>query len=93
MPETRQVVFTHRELAEILVHSQGITEGFWGIYVKFGLQAANVGTSSEDLIPAAVLPVLEIGIQRFEKENRLTVNAAELRPSRTRRSRRQTGTN
>src|SRR6266567_1854572 len=78
MPEATQIVFKHRELVEILLKAQGIREGIWGLYVRFGLGAQNVGVTEADLNPTAIIPVLEIGLQKFEKENNLSVDAAKV---------------
>ncbi len=59
---------------------QGIHEGIWGIYIRFGIKGANIGEQSGDLSPAAIVPVLDIGIQRFENESNLTVDAAQVNP-------------
>jgi hypothetical protein len=32
------------------------------------------------LLPAAIVPILEIGLQKFDKETNLSVNAAEVNP-------------
>jgi hypothetical protein len=80
MPEATQIVFKHKELAEILVKSQGIHDGIWGLFVRFGIGAMNVGASDADLQPAAIVPVLEIGLQKFEKETNLSVDAAKVNP-------------
>jgi len=80
LAEVRQVVFSHKEVVEALVRKQGLTEGIWGLYVEFGIGAANVGTSHEqpDLLPAAIVPIVKIGLQRYESENNLAVDAATL---------------
>ncbi|MGH9692478.1 MAG: hypothetical protein ACRD4C_15615 [Candidatus Acidiferrales bacterium] len=80
MGEPTQISFRHSELAEILVKKQGIHEGVWGIYVKFGLQATNAGPTETELTPAALVGVMEIGIQKFDKESNLTVDAAKINP-------------
>lgn len=80
MPETTQIAFSHKEVVEALLRKQGIHEGIWGIYVKFGIQAANIGASSADLVPAAIIPVMNIGLQRFEEENNLAVDAGKVNP-------------
>ncbi len=80
MPEATQIIFKHKELAEILVKQQRIHEGIWGLYVRFGLGAQNVGVSDADLNPTAIIPVLEIGLQKFEKETNLSVDAAKVNP-------------
>lgn len=81
MPETKQITFTYQELVEMMVRKLGISEGLWGIYVKFGIAAANAGPGSEELKPTAIVPVLEIGIQRMEEPSNLTVDAAEMAKS------------
>ncbi|MFZ3342957.1 MAG: hypothetical protein WA213_18895 [Terriglobales bacterium] len=80
MPEATQIVFKHKELAEMLVKAQGIHDGIWGLFVRFGIGAMNVGASDADLQPAAIVPVLEIGLQKFEKETNLSVDAAKVNP-------------
>ena len=80
MPEPTQVLFSHKELVTVLIKSQGLHEGIWGLYVKFGLKAVNSGASDADLQPTAMIPVLGIGLQRFEEVNGLSVNAAEVNP-------------
>jgi hypothetical protein len=81
MAEAKVVTFTYQELAEMMVRKLGLSEGLWGIYVRFGLQATNVGPGPEDLRPAAIVPVLEIGLQRVDEPSSLTVDAAELMKS------------
>jgi len=78
MAEAKQIGFTYQELAELMIRKAGVTEGLWGIYLKFGIAGANVGQTPEDVTPAAIVPVLEIGLQRFEEPSRLTVNASEI---------------
>jgi hypothetical protein len=80
MAEASQIVFKFPELAEILVTRQDIHEGHWGIFLRFGLAATNVNSPTGDLLPSAIVPVIEIGIQRFDEPNNLTVNAAEVNP-------------
>src|SRR4051794_29320964 len=82
MPEVRNITFSHEELAQILVREHDLHEGLWAIYLEFGLAAANINLVSEDnLTPAAIVPVVKIGIQRFDEPNSLTVDAAEVNPA------------
>lgn len=78
MPEPEVLKFTFKEVAELMVRQAGLTEGLWGLYVRFGIAAANTGTSLEDLKPTAIVPVLELGLQRFSEPSALTVDAAEI---------------
>jgi hypothetical protein len=81
MAETRQIAFKHTEIVEMMLKKQDIHEGIWGLFVKFGLQATNVGADDRSLMPAAIVPLLEIGLQRFEKLNNLSVDAAQVNPA------------
>ena len=82
MAEVKNYLFTYKEVAEALIKKQGIHEGLWGIYMEFGIGAANIPTdpSGQALLPAAIVPVAKIGIQRFDKASPLTVDAAEVNP-------------
>jgi hypothetical protein len=81
MSEIKTVEFSHKEVAEALVHFNEIHEGLWGISLRFGIQGANIGASpGGDLTPAAIVPILSIGLQRFDKPNNLTVDAAIVNP-------------
>ena len=81
MAEATQIVFKHKEVTEALIKKQGIREGIWGLYLKFGIQGLNIGPNDESLVPAALVPVLEIGLQKFEKENNIAVDAAKVNPA------------
>ena len=80
MAESSQFTFSHKEVAEALVKQQGIHKGVWGILVKFGISGANIGVNDSTLVPAAVVPVLEIGLRVFDEENSLSVDAAKVNP-------------
>lgn len=88
MAEAKQITFSYKELAEILVKQQGIHEGLWGVFLRFGIRGANIGHTPEELLPAAVVPVIEIGIQKFDEPSRLTVDAAVVNPARSKQTRR-----
>lgn len=82
MVEVQIISFTNREIAEMIVKKQNLHEGLWGISIEFGLSAANVHTTPdpENLLPAAIIPVVKIGLQRFSTPNSLTVDAAVVNP-------------
>jgi len=81
MAEATQLVFSHKEVATALVKAHGLHEGIWGLYVKFGIAGVNVGMTPSEMNPAAIVPILEIGLQRFEAENNIAVNAAMVNPA------------
>jgi hypothetical protein len=80
MPEAKNIAFSFKEIAELMVKQQGIQDGYWGIFVRFGITATNIGANEADLRPAAIVPLMEIGLQKFEEQNNLSVNAAEVNP-------------
>lgn len=81
MPEMKQVVFSHKEVAEALIRYNDIHEGLWGLYVEFGLAGANVVQPGGDLNPAAVVPIVKLGLQRFEEPSNLTADASIVNPA------------
>lgn len=84
MAEREKKQFTHVELAEILVKHSGIHEGHWGLFVEFGLGAANLPIAGPDgalsVKPTAMVPVNVIGIQKFDEPAPITVDAAKVNP-------------
>jgi len=80
MAEPTQIIFTYKEVAEALLKQEHIHEGVWGLYIEFNIGAANVGPDKESLRPAAIVQILKIGLQKFEEENNLSVNAAHVNP-------------
>jgi hypothetical protein len=85
MAETKVYTFDHKEVATALIKYQDIHEGLWHIYIEFGIQGANIATGSDGqtLIPAAIIPITKIGIQRSAKETSLTVDASAVNPQKT----------
>ena len=91
MPEATQIVYSHKELTELILRDRGITSGHWAIYMKFRLMGANVGLEEGDLNPVAMTFVDSIGVTRVPDPNPLSVDASKLR-ERRRVSRRATKT-
>jgi hypothetical protein len=82
MGEASLISFSYKEVAEALVKKQGLHEGIWGLFIKFGISGANFGPTADDVKPTAIIPVLEIGLQKMEKENNISVDAARVNPER-----------
>lgn len=82
MPEIKNFTFDHKEIAEAIIKHQDIHEGLWGVYIEFGIVGANInqGPGEGNLLPAAIVPVMKIGIQRFDKPSSLTVDASKVNP-------------
>jgi hypothetical protein len=80
MADTAQIVFSHKEVVEALLKQEGIHAGIWGLFVKFGIGGANVGENAGSVNPAAIVPILELGLQRFQEETNISVDAAKVNP-------------
>ena len=85
MAEHRQIVFTHQEVAEMLVKKEGIHEGFWGVYFELSLAGGVIpspptGTGTA-ITPAAMVLINKVGILRFDQPNSLTVDASKVNPA------------
>jgi hypothetical protein len=80
MPETSQIVFSHKEVVELMLKQQGIHEGIWGLFVKFSLGASNVGPTQSEVLPAAIVAITEVGLQKFEQETNISVDATKVNP-------------
>jgi len=68
MAEAKQYVFSYKEIVEALIKKEGIHEGLWGVVMRFGIQGANIAGQepNEPVLPVAIVPILEIGIQRVD---------------------------
>lgn len=80
MAEATEFSFTYKEIVEALVKKQGLHEGIWMLNVEMGLQGANVGPDDNRLVPAALVPLVKMGIKRADKLTSLSVDAAVVNP-------------
>jgi hypothetical protein len=81
MPETNQLIFSFKEIATLLVKASDIHEGIWGVFVNFGIQANNIGPTESELRPSAIIPILQFGLMKVDKETNLSVDAAKVNPA------------
>lgn len=80
MPESQNITFTHSQVSEALIKYHNIHEGLWGLYVVFGISATNAGPSQDEINPAAIVPILKLGLQKFDRPNNMTADAAVVNP-------------
>ena len=81
MAEVTQYSFSHQEVVESLLRYHGIHEGEWMLRIEFGLAASNIGPSQDQLMPAAVVGILKLGIQKADSPSNLSVDAAKVNPA------------
>lgn len=83
MADAERFGFSHKEVVEALIKKQGLHSGVWGLYVEFGLAATNAGPDAQSLNPAAVVPILKIGLQAMKEESSLSVDAEKVNPKKS----------
>lgn len=74
--------FSHKEVVEALIKQQGLHHGIWMLSVQFGIGAANVQNPENalDINPAAIIPIVSIGLQKKKEINPLAVDASVVNP-------------
>ena len=80
--QVEEYQFSHKEVVEALIKKQDLREGIWMLQIKFGIGAANVQNpdAEEQVVPAAIVPIVAIGLQKQEKINALALDAAVVNP-------------
>jgi len=77
MPEVEQLLYTHKELTELMLRDRGITSGHWAIFVKLRLLGGNTEVEGATY-PAAITLIDGIGLQRTVASFPLAVDASEV---------------
>ncbi len=81
MAEPTQFSFSYKEVVTALLKQQGIHEGIWTLQVSYGIAAINAGPNANELSPAAIVPLVGIGIQKGTEVNNLSVDASIVNPA------------
>lgn len=85
MPEINSYNFKHKEVLEALIKKADLHDGKWQLTMTFGLAAANMGPSPDEIVPGAAVAVTGIGLVRAQEESppALTADAAVVNPAST----------
>ena len=89
MAEKKETIkFNQKELVEMLIEREALHEGHWGVMLEFGIGGGMLPfpLGGDNVVPAAIVPVLNIGIQRFDESTPYTVDAAEVNPKKKKSS-------
>lgn len=80
--QVEEFKFSFREIVEALIKQQGLHEGIWMLAVQFGIGAANIQDPEKgtDPVPAAIVPIISIGLQKKPELNPLAVDASVVNP-------------
>ena len=75
-----EIKFSYKEVAEALIKKRDLHEGIWSVALFLGIQGSNIGPTPEDVVPAAIVPVVNIGLRKVDKINSLSVDAGLVNP-------------
>ncbi|HJZ83423.1 MAG TPA: hypothetical protein VKD91_23845 [Pyrinomonadaceae bacterium] len=81
MADASQYTIPYRELAEVMIKYLDIHEGFWSVFFKFGINGVNLSLNDSPFVPSAIVPILQVGINREAEMTPLTVDAAQVNPA------------
>jgi hypothetical protein len=82
MASDQPILLSLKEVAALIVKDRDLHEGHWGLLVKFGIGATNVKSpETDETAPAAIVPIVSLGIRRFDSPSSMTVDAAKVNPS------------
>ena len=70
--------YSLKQLTEILVKEQGLTEGLYDMSVDFQVAVGGVGPSPSEIYPGALIGVAGFGLLRASVEGPHTVNASNI---------------
>jgi hypothetical protein len=82
MADPTQYTFSHRELVEILIRNQGLHQGIWAASFQLGMGNTQVPSPSGggDTLPAIVVTIFGVGLQKADKEGPSALDAAKVNP-------------
>ena len=77
----RMLRLSHQQVATALIKEYHVHEGRWRLYLGFGTVGGLNANINGRQHPAAIIPVVEMGLMRDEDPaSTLTVDAAEVNP-------------
>ena len=80
MAEITKYDFSLREVVEALIKQQGLHSGIWKLIAEFGLGATNIGPNSDELNPAAIIPLVKLSLAKTDEITNLAVDASKVNP-------------
>ena len=82
MAEPTQYIFSHKELVEILIRDQKLHEGIWTATFQLGMGNMQVPSPAGggDTLPAVIVTIMGVGLQKADKEGPSALDAAKVNP-------------
>ena len=79
MADQIQFTYSHKQLTEILIKHQGVKEGYWASGFQLGMGNTHVPSpTGGDMVPAVVVSILGVALQKIDKSAPNAVDAAEV---------------
>lgn len=80
MPNVDQITFSHQELVETLLKSQGIKEGLWMPLLSLSFVGGNFGVEEGVANPGGMMMIQKIGIARAQPDtpSNMVVDASKI---------------
>ncbi len=65
-----------------MIRKQELHEGIWSLAFQLALAGANVAPPppGTGIVPAAIIPILSVGLQKADKESEIALDAAKVNP-------------
>jgi hypothetical protein len=85
MPEANQYTFKHQEVLELLIKKAELHDGKWQLGFTYGLTAVNAGPSPEQIVPGAMLGIMNVVLIKAQDDSpaALVADAAVVNPAAT----------
>jgi hypothetical protein len=81
MPEASVYNFSHKDLVEILIRHLDIHDGIWAAAFQLGMGNTQVPSpTGSEMLPAVVVTIFSVGLQRADKEGPGALDAAKVNP-------------
>jgi hypothetical protein len=78
--QKNQYMYSHKELAVILLKHEKIHEGLYDTSYEFQVAVGTLGPQASEVLPGAMLGISRAGITKVDKSGPHTVDAAEVNP-------------
>jgi hypothetical protein len=72
--------FSFQELTLLMIKDRNIHRGHWHLYTTFGLTALHLKQPDGRFFPAAITPVIELGIEETLQPNERSLDAGKVNP-------------
>ncbi|MBI2716932.1 MAG: hypothetical protein HYX37_21165 [Rhizobiales bacterium] len=85
MAQSTQVLFSHRDLIELLIKNAGIHDGRWSLLLNLSVGTGHMAVPPDQTGPGVMVVVTSVGLQRLQDgidagKDAIVVDATEVNP-------------